>query len=512
MEELIYPALLRPRLGTSWNQEALTDEDGVRTFGENAESAWRMAWGLRSLCADATERRFAVLSHNRPAYFDLWQAAAWGGGVLSPVNTRLTDAELSYVLRDCAPQVVFVDHDHADVVARLRAGGWECPHVVGLEEGVAGADLALSEFLDSGRAEPPPDPTPDDPVLLMYTGGTSGRPKAVLHTQRGLCLALHRTHALTRVAEPDARFYQTSPLFHIMATTATLAAPAGGAFVVLRRSFDIGQMLSDIAVHRLTHVAMVPTMFTMLLEHPDFSPDALWSLRYVIYGGAAVPAPVLRRLLDALLQVEFVQSYGMTEAFGGLTGLSGEDHRHHRALDSVGRSLLGVEIEVQDAEGGALPPGAVGEICARCGSIMAEYRGDAERTEAALRGGWYHTGDLGTLDEQGYLRITDRIDDMIVSGGENVYSSEVEAALIAHPEVTQVAVVGLPDSLWGQRVHAFVVVRSPEVVGEEDLKAFVRERIAGFKVPKSLTFQTTPLPLSGAGKVQKHLLRASLGS
>jgi acyl-CoA synthetase (AMP-forming)/AMP-acid ligase II len=176
----------------------------------------------------------------------------------------------------------------------------------------------------------------------------------------------------------------------------------------------------------------------------------------------------------------------------------------------VGRPLLGVEIQVQDADGTALPAGTVGELCARCGSIMTEYRGDPARTDQALRGGWYHTGDLGTLDEQGYVRITDRLDDMIVSGGENVYSSEVEAALAAHPEVTQVAVVGVPDLKWGQQVHAFVVVRGPDVVGEEELTAFLRQAIAGYKVPKSFTLQTAALPLSGAGKIQKHLLRASL--
>jgi acyl-CoA synthetase (AMP-forming)/AMP-acid ligase II len=210
--------------------------------------------------------------------------------------------------------------------------------------------------------------------------------------------------------------------------------------------------------------------------------------------------------------VEFVQSYGMTEAFGGLTGLSGEDHRHNRALDSVGRPLLGVEIQVQDSDGREVPAGSVGEVCARCGSIMTEYRGDQEQTTRALRGGWYHSGDLGTLDDQGYLRITDRIDDMIVSGGENVYSSEVEAVLMGHPEVLQAAVIGLPDPKWGQRVHAVVVVRTLDAVGEDELKSFMSEVIARFKVPKSFTIQTESLPLSGAGKIQKHLLRVGHSS
>jgi acyl-CoA synthetase (AMP-forming)/AMP-acid ligase II len=196
----------------------------------------------------------------------------------------------------------------------------------------------------------------------------------------------------------------------------------------------------------------------------------------------------------------------MTEAFGGLTGLSGEDHRRGRALDSVGRALLGVELEIHAEDDRALGTGEVGEVCARCGSIMEEYRGQPALTAQALRGGWYHTGDLGRLDEHGYLRIVDRIDDMIISGGENIYSSEVESVLTQHPEVVQVAVVGRPDDHWGQRVHAVVVHREGSTLSVDELKAFTRERVADFKVPRSFEFRTEALPLSGAGKVQKHLL------
>jgi len=509
MEELVYPALLRPRLATSWTKPAVADEAGQRTFGEVAERAWQIVAGLHRVDPSSDETRFAVISDNRSTYFDLWQAAGWGGGIICPINTRLSSDESAFVLRDCDPHVVFVDRAHAELVRHIRGDGWVGRLVVGLD-GVDGADIELAEFVEEGAdPQPPQDPRPEDPVILMYTGGTSGRPKAVLHTQQGLCLALHRTHALTRVAEPDTRFYQTSPMFHIMATAATLAAPAGGAFVVLRRSFDIAQMIKDIATYELTHVAMVPTMFTMLLEHHDFDPDSLASLRYVIYGGAPVPSAVLGRLLEVLPRVEFVQSYGMTEACGGLTGLSGEDHRRGRALDSVGRSLLGVELQIQDEDGRVLPPGSIGEVCTRCGSIMEGYRGDSARTTQALRGDWYHTGDLGSIDADGYLRITDRVDDMIITGGENVYSSEVEAALAQHPDVVQSAVVGAPDSMWGQRVHAFVVFRGAWVE-ESDLKEFLRSRIAGYKVPKTFTFSTDPLPLSGTGKVQKHQLRSNL--
>jgi long-chain acyl-CoA synthetase len=246
----------------------------------------------------------------------------------------------------------------------------------------------------------------------------------------------------------------------------------------------------------------------MLLNHPEFDPGRLSSLARIIYGASPMPPPVLERLLDALPHTEVIQGYGMTEGCTILTTLDDDQHRSGARPASAGRALPGVELCAQDPEGRPLGPGQVGEICARGGNFMVGYHNLPEETAEALRGGWFHSGDVGYLDDQGYLFLVDRAKDMIITGGENVYSVEVENALSSHPSVAQVAVIGIPDDRWGEAVHAVVVLRPGHQATPEDLQAHARERIAGYKVPRSIEFRDQPLPLSAAMKVLKRELRA----
>jgi long-chain acyl-CoA synthetase len=254
---------------------------------------------------------------------------------------------------------------------------------------------------------------------------------------------------------------------------------------------------------------LVPTMIAMVLRHPDYAPDRLSSLRRIGYGGMAMPHALLEKLRESAPDVELLQGYGMTEACPTLTFLTAEDH--HRGEDkrhSVGRPLPGVEVGIFDEDGNRLLTGEVGEVCARGGNVMVGYWDNAEATERVFRNGWYRTGDLGRFDDDGYLYLVDRVDDMIVTGGENVYSIEVENALMTFPGVVQVAVVGKPDDVWGARVHGIVVL-APDAAGttEDDLATHARKAIAGYKVPKSWELRTEPLPVSGAGKPLKRELR-----
>ena len=509
MTELVYPAIMEPRLEPGWSKIAFVNDGTPVRLGSHVETTWRIASALRTHFGAKPDDTFGVLADNSAEYINLWQVAAWGGGTICPINTRLAPAELAYVLKHSSPSVVFVDSAHASVVSELRS---ELPSIrcaVLMDDGPGACDMTLPALMELGEPTPPPQPNETDPALVMYTGGTTGRPKAVLHTQRSLCLAIHRTHFLMQVCAPDVRLYQPAPLFHIMGMNAALTVPAGGGMSVLRPNFDPGLLIADVAEHRLTHIAAVPTMLAMILAHPSFAPEKLQSLEWIAYGGSAIGMPTLRAYLEQLPRVRFTQSYGMTEAFGSLTGLSAEDHVLGRKLDSVGQTLIGVTLSVQNASGEPVKNGEVGELVARSGSLMQEYRGDPDRTRAVLRDGWYRTGDLGYRDDEGYYFVTDRVDDMIVTGGENVYSSEVEAAIIEHPAVDQVAVIGVPDPTWGKAVHAIVVLNAhaPDHV-EGEILASARERIAGYKVPKSIERRREPLPLSGAGKVQKHLLRA----
>jgi long-chain acyl-CoA synthetase len=272
--------------------------------------------------------------------------------------------------------------------------------------------------------------------------------------------------------------------------------------------FDPELVLSTIEEQAIDTTMMVPVMMSMLENHPGFAPSRLRSLRQLVYGAAPISDSLLQRWIDMLPDTEFHQGYGMTEAASVLTFLGPAEHRRGAALlGAAGAPVFGVELRITDSLGNALPRGVAGEVCARGGNLMREYWGKPEETEAVLRDGWYRTGDIGYLDEEGFLHLTDRVNDMIVTGGENVYSTEVENALATHPAVQDVAVIGIPSDAWGEAVHAVVVLKEDMRASGEELIEHARRFLAGFKVPKSVEFHDGPLPLSGAFKPLKRELR-----
>jgi long-chain acyl-CoA synthetase len=299
------------------------------------------------------------------------------------------------------------------------------------------------------------------------------------------------------------------PLFHLAAGGRALSTTVvGGRHVVLPR-FGPAEVLAAVARHRITALTVVPTMLSMILQQPDFGAHDLSSLRAMTYGAAPMPEALLRRAMEALPGVRFMQSYGMTELSPLTTFLAAADHRPeapaHR-LRSAGRPVPGVEVRVADADDRTLPAGEVGEILVRGPNVMRGYWRRPEQTAQALRGGWMHTGDAGRFDADGYLYVVDRTKDMIISGGENVYSTEVENALAEHPGVVQAAVIGIPDAKWGEAVHAVVVPRPGSDLDAAALIAWCRERIADYKCPRSVDF-AAELSLSSVNKVDKAALR-----
>jgi acyl-CoA synthetase (AMP-forming)/AMP-acid ligase II len=304
-------------------------------------------------------------------------------------------------------------------------------------------------------------------------------------------------------------YLHQTPMFHAASFGGVLCIPSVGGTTTFVPLFDPPSVLDVIERHQVSTTVMVPTMVQMLLDHPEFKPERMASMRVLTYGASPMPTALLERLLNLFPDLEIYQGYGMTESSAVLTCLGPEEHRKGGLfLKSAGRPLPATVLSIQDAEGNVLPPGQTGEVCARSGSIMKEYWNRPEQTASSFAGGWYHTGDAGYLDEHGYLFLVDRVKDMIVTGGENVYSAEVENAVGSHPAVAQVAVIGIPSEKWGEEVHAIVVLNPGAEATEEELKAWTRDRIAGFKVPKSIAFRTEPLPLSGAMKVLKRELRA----
>jgi acyl-CoA synthetase (AMP-forming)/AMP-acid ligase II len=379
----------------------------------------------------------------------------------------------------------------------LIGDGADAPYDVTYEDLIAGVN---------GRF--PDEPEEDDPVILMYTGGTTGLPKGVLLDQRAEMLNLYHVAGIVDF-DPTAVFLHQTPMFHAASMGGILGTPALGASSVFIPLFDPAGVLELTAAHQVTQTVMVPTMIGLMLTNPAFEPEKLASLKQLTYGASPMPAALLEKLLALYPELEVTQGYGMTECSAVLTFLDGPDHRAGGPrLQSAGRPVFGVTLSIQDDDGHEVPRGETGEVCARAGNFMVEYWNNPEATEEVFQGGWYHTGDAGYLDDEGYLFLVDRVKDMIVSGGENVYSAEVESALSKHEAVAQVAVIGIPHETWGEQVHAIIVLDEGGEVTVEELQVFAKQSIAGYKVPKSIDFRDEPLPLSGAMKVLKRELRA----
>ncbi len=519
MKELIYPRLLLPSAERFADKVGFVDvtASGVRysgTFETHVERVFRLTHAMRKQLGLAHEDRFAVLAMNGHEFIELYHAALFGGGIINPLNIRFSAAELAYVLNDSGATVVFTDPVFAGLVARARKEeGAKVDSVVmigGEPDGDAGGDsspISYEDLVSSGEAVMPPEPEEDDPVILMYTGGTTGMPKGALLEQRAEVLNVYHVGLQIGLNE-DRRFLFQSPMFHAAVVAGVIGIPASGATSVSVPMFDPELVMKTIETQQIDTTMVVPVMLSMLEQDPSFSPGRLSSLRQLVYGAAPISDKLLARWLEMFPDLNFYQGYGMTEAASVLTFLDPEHHRSGAdVLNAAGAPVFGVELRITDLLGNEVARGEAGEVCARGGNFMSRYWGKPDETDKVMRDGWYWTGDVGYLDKNGLLHLTDRMNDMIVTGGENVYSTEVENALATHPAVKDVAVIGIPDDKWGETVHAVVVLNVDVSATPEQLIDHARQRLASFKVPKSVEFHHGPLPLSGAFKPLKRELR-----
>ena len=492
--------------------------DGVRyegTFAGHVERVERLCAAMGATLGLGREDRFGVLAMNGHEFLELYHAALFGAAVINPINIRFSPAELAYVLADSGATVVFTDPVFAGLVDRaIVEEGAKVDRLVVIGgspgDGITGRNvdtIAYEDLVGSAPPALPPEPEEDDPVILMYTGGTTGLPKGALLEQRAEVLNVYHV-GLEIGLTPARRFLFQAPMFHAAMVAGILGIPASGATSVTIPLFDPGLVLDVIESQQIDTTMVVPIMLSMLEQHEGFSARKLRSLRQLVYGAAPISPSLLARWLDLLPSTDFYQGYGMTEASSVVTFLGPEEHRRDgRALDSAGKPVFGVDLRVTDSFGNPVPRGEPGEVCVRGGNLMREYWHKPEDTAEAFRDGWYRTGDVGYIDERGILHLTDRVKDMIVTGGENVYSTEVENILAGHPAVKDVAVIGIPSETWGEAVHAVVVLRDGMVATAEELIEYVRRFLAGFKVPKSVEISNEPLPLSGAFKPLKRELR-----
>ena len=510
MKELIYPHTFMPAIEQYAQNEAIVDGDYRGTWGEHGERVSRLCHGLANQLGITPADRFAVLALNSHQYFELWHAAFMGAGVINPLNLRLAPKELAYIVEDSGTEVVFADATFAPLVAAARAEMANDPirKVVLIGDGDVPHDLGYEALLGAASPEMPAEPEETDPVVLMYTGGTTGLPKGVLIEHRAEILNLY--HGAMTIPNPQVETYlMQTPMFHAASMFGILGSISYGGRVVFIPMFNPEGVLQLIEEHQVTDTLMVPTMIGLCMACEGYQPERLRSLKLLVYGASPMPAATLARIQKDLPNLDLVQGYGMTEGCSTATLLLPEDHvPGSPRLSSVGKPAFGMQASIQDDDGKILPRGEIGEVCLRGGNLMREYWNKPEATAEVFRGGWYHTGDAGYKDEEGYIFLVDRVKDMIVTGGENVYSAEVESAISTHPDVAQVAIIGIPDAKWGEAVHAVVVRNSGGSVTEEAIIAHARDSIAGYKVPKSVEFREEPLPLSGAMKVLKRELRA----
>jgi long-chain acyl-CoA synthetase len=481
------------------------------TYAQFAERVDRLANALR----DAGLRpggRVAILMLNSHRFSELYYAANIAGGEVVPLNFRLAVPELQFMIEDAGCTMLFVSREFVPIARALRDGCPALGTIVHAEGGDAPEGFLAYEALLAAASptRPPGEPCETDLVGLFYTGGTTGLPKGVMLSQRNFMENVYHVMAHLDLRESDV-YLHVAPMFHLAEAGCTYFFTFCGATHIYLRGFEPKAVLATVERERVTMTVLVPTMITMLVNHPDAAAHDLSSLRLLLYGASPIAESTLRRAM-AVLGCEFTQAYGMTEAAPILTLLPAADHRPDgseraaRRLRSAGRPVIGVEVRVVDLDDRDVAPGEVGEVIARGANFMPGYWNRPAETAEAMRGGWFRSGDLATLDEDGYLTIVDRKKDMIVTGGENVYSVEVEGALAAHPAVLECAVIGIPDERWGEVVHAVVALKPGQQAADADLIAHCHARIAGFKCPKSLTFVES-LPKSGAGKILKRELR-----
>ncbi len=465
-------------------------QDNRRTYAELGSRCRRLAGAMRNLGL-APHDRIGVIALNSDRYLELYLGLPAAGFVLVPVNSRLAPAEMRAILADAGVGVVFADADYPGAAGVGRVV--MMPDDYG--DLIAGADEVS---LGDGVAE-------GDLAALFYTSGTTGAAKGAMHTHRSLvCSAMH--FMATWPFDRQTRWLVASPMFHTGGIIGTLATVWAGGTHVVMPMFNPDLAVDLIEREAVTHTLLVPTMLAATAGAQLARPRNVSSLRYLSHGASPISAETLRRTRQAFPGAELLHVYGTTETTPITTLLPHEE----RILDtplvrSCGQPAVGVEVRVVDSAQTDVPPGAVGEIIVRGPSVMAGYWRKPQATAEVMRGDWYLTGDLGYRDEDSHIYLVDRVKDMIVSGGENIYSIEVEDALATHPAVAESAVFGVPDPRWGESVYAVVFCRKQ--VTADELVAHCRKRIAGYKVPRCTELRTEPLPKSAAGKILKRDLR-----
>ncbi len=495
---------------------AMVDGGRVTTYGAWDERVSRVANGLIALGVKPGDR-VAALDQNSDRYFDILFATAKVGGVLVSVNWRLAPPEIAYILNDSGAEVIFIGERFAGLVKSVLPDLKKSLKVV-VTDGAAESWPNYDQWLARQSADDPPfRGKPEDTIVQMYTSGTTGHPKGVqlshvsiyAHDRsRAMLKEQHDPQLLWNEWDANDVSLVTMPAFHISGTGWGIVGLYNGARSIILTQFEPGEVLETIRRDRVSKVVLVPAAIQALLQHPKCRETDFSSIKYLLYGASPIPLELLREAVT-VFKCGFIQLYGMTETAGAVTYLPAEDHAldGNKRMRSAGRAITGAKIEIRDAAGKPVSIGSEGEIWIYSPTRMNGYWNLPEATAATLTDdGWVRTGDAGYMDEDGYVYVQDRVKDMIVSGGENIYPAEVESAIYGHPAVAEIAVIAVPDDRWGEAVKAVIVLKPGQTADASTIIDFARTRIAGYKVPKSIDFVES-LPRNGTGKVLKRELR-----
>ena len=496
-------AQIRPR------EQSTVFRDRRRIWSETADRVARIASGLKEAGVEPGDR-VAVLALNSDRYFELMYAIPWLGAAIVPVNTRLATPEVRYILEDSGTRVLFIDGAMKAHAAALAGQMPTVTAVFYLDDDAPPAGMRSFEELAAAPPVADAGAGGDTLAALFYTGGTTGKPKGVMLSHNNL--VWNAMNAITGFYhDQDTTYIHAAPMFHIADGGQTFGVTACGGCHLFVPRFDAADCLQTMEQEQVTHAEYVPTMINMLVNHPTVAEFDLSSLRYIVYAASPMPEGVLRKALEVFPNCQFIHTYGMTEAAPVLTVLPPRyttlEGPYAGRLKSCGQAAYTVEVKIVDENRQEVSRGTTGEVAAKGPMIMLGYWNKPQETAAVLQDGWYYSGDAAYMDDDGFVVIVDRLKDMIISGGENVYPTEVENAISLMPGVAEVAVIGIPDAKWGESVHAVIVLCATANLTAEAVIEHCRTRIAGYKCPRSVEFRDTPLPLSGAGKVLKRELR-----
>jgi len=496
-------------------RDGMVFEGKRQTFTQTTERVNRLGNALAELGIEKGDR-VAILQVNCPQFVESYYAVAKLGGIFVPLNFRSKQDELSYMLGNAEAKALLVGDRYLDMARGML------PHLPSIKQCISidnkQPDMLYYEDLVSSSSpeEVFSEIEDEDVTMLVYTAGTTGRAKGVPLRHSGFA-----SYVLENVdpASPDIeeRNLLTVPLYHVAGIQAMLAAIYGGRTLVLMRQFETKEWLETVQREQVTRAMLVPTMLKRAIDAPDFAKYNLGSLRVLTYGAAPMPFEVINKAIEVMPWVKFINAFGQTETASTITTLGPEDHivegtqeerdkKLKRLASSIGRPLPDVEVKVVNEQGKEVPQGEVGEIIARGPRVMSGYWRDEQKTAQVMTpNGWLHTGDMGWADDEGYIYLAGRGDDMIIRGGENISPEEVENTLYSHPKIEEAAVIGMPDPEWGQEPMAFVVLKSGETATEEEIIGYCKSSL-GFKRPRAVVFLDS-LPRNSMGKVVKRVLR-----